>query len=97
MSARIPAGPPQGGSAQAPSTSQAAGAANPFAALGQPALEYFTDAWQRTVLLLDILRQRGNESAEHEREGCPSPSTTRCCASCRRPTARPIPPSAPSW
>lgn len=72
MSARIPAGPPQGGSAQAPSTSQAAGAANPFAALGQPALEYFTDAWQRTVLLLDILRQRGNESAEHEREGMPA-------------------------
>src|SRR5215472_16675948 len=43
----------------------------PFAAWSQAALEYGTDAWQRSVLLLDILRQRGNESAEHEREGMP--------------------------
>jgi hypothetical protein len=71
MTARIPARPPQGSSGPSPSTTQAPEAANPFAALGQPALEYFTDAWQRTVLLFDILRERGNETAEHEREGMP--------------------------
>lgn len=37
----------------------------------QPAWDYLLDAWQRGVLFFDILRQRGNESAEHEREGMP--------------------------
>lgn len=45
--------------------------ADPIGALAQPFLEYAHDAWQRHVLLLDILRQRGNLSAEHEREGMP--------------------------
>ncbi len=47
------------------------GAFAPFAAWPWAALEYGVDAWQRSVLLLDILRQRGNESCEHEREGMP--------------------------
>jgi Protein of unknown function (DUF3141) len=29
------------------------------------AVEYWVDAWQRSVLLLDVLRQRGNNSVEH--------------------------------
>ncbi|CAG2156210.1 hypothetical protein LMG31506_05632 [Cupriavidus yeoncheonensis] len=48
------------------------GAFAPFAAWPLAALEYGVDAWQRSVLLLDILRQRGNESSEHEREGMPA-------------------------
>src|ERR1700753_287180 len=28
-------------------------------------LDYWVDAWQRSVLLLDVLRQRGNNSREH--------------------------------
>jgi len=47
------------------------GAFAPFAAWPRAALEYGVDAWQRSVLLMDILRQRGNESCEHEREGMP--------------------------
>src|SRR3954447_25226091 len=29
------------------------------------AFEYWVDAWQRGVLLLDVLRQRGNNYVEH--------------------------------
>jgi len=39
----------------------------PFAA----ALEYWTDAWQRSVLTIDVLRERGNLYAEHEASGKP--------------------------
>lgn len=70
MTARERADLPRDSSATSTATSLSAHA-NPFAALAQPALEYALDAWQRTVLLLDILRQRGNESAEHELEGMP--------------------------
>src|SRR6201982_3156446 len=28
-------------------------------------LDYWVDAWQRSILLLDVLRQRGNNSIEH--------------------------------
>jgi hypothetical protein len=43
----------------------AAPTAPPDAAAAMGALAgYMTDAWQRTILLLDILRQRGNEQAE---------------------------------
>ncbi|MGC1345468.1 MAG: hypothetical protein WA863_05055 [Methyloceanibacter sp.] len=28
-------------------------------------LDYWVDAWQRSILLLDVLRQRGNNSNEH--------------------------------
>ncbi|WP_454763007.1 DUF3141 domain-containing protein [Cupriavidus campinensis] len=43
-------------------------AAHPVA---QAAWEYGVDAWQRGILFLDILRRRGNETAEHERGGMP--------------------------
>ncbi len=43
----------------------------PFFAWPWAAVEYGVDAWQRSILLQDILRQRGNESTEHEREGMP--------------------------
>jgi pimeloyl-ACP methyl ester carboxylesterase len=35
------------------------------------ATEYFTDAWQRSVLLLDVLRQRGNNYVEHNARQAP--------------------------
>ncbi len=35
------------------------------------AWSYALDAWQRSILLLDILRERGNQTFEHEREGMP--------------------------
>jgi len=40
-------------------------------ALPQAAWDYGVDAFQRMVLLLDILRERGNQTLEHEREGMP--------------------------
>src|SRR5437762_7873558 len=35
------------------------------------AVEYWVDAWQRSILLLDVLRQRGNNSAEHNARRAP--------------------------
>src|SRR3954469_18832518 len=35
------------------------------------AVEYWVDAWQRSILLLDVLRQRGNNCAEHN--SCTAP------------------------
>lgn len=32
---------------------------------------YAVDAWQRGILFMDILRRRGNQFVEHERQGCP--------------------------
>ena len=43
----------------------------PWLSWSKAAWDYGVDAWQRNVLLLDILRERGNETAEHEREGMP--------------------------
>jgi pimeloyl-ACP methyl ester carboxylesterase len=34
-------------------------------------LDYSIDAWQRSILLLDVLRQRGNNSAEHNARKAP--------------------------
>src|SRR5678816_2094752 len=34
-------------------------------------IEYSIDAWQRSILLLDVLRQRGNNSAEHNARKAP--------------------------
>jgi len=39
--------------------------------LGQDWLAYVTDAWQRYILTLDTLRQRGNNFVEHEKAGLP--------------------------
>ena len=72
MTSRIPAGPSERATGAVTRPCVSDDGANPFAASGQPALEYLADAWQRSVLLLDILRQRGNESSEHEREGMPA-------------------------
>ena len=41
----------------------------PNAALA--ATDYFTDAWQRTILTWDVLRERGNQYIEHEKSGKP--------------------------
>ena len=30
------------------------------------AIDYWTDAWQRTILTWDVLRERGNQYLEHE-------------------------------
>ena len=35
------------------------------------AVEYWVDAWQRSVLFWDVLRKRGNNSIEHMRQGKP--------------------------
>jgi len=35
------------------------------------ALEYWLDAWQRSILLLDVLRQRGNNYIEHNARKAP--------------------------
>lgn len=47
--------------------------AQDFAAHAKPTdlPEYLTDFVQRSVLFLDIMRQRGNQFVEHERAGCP--------------------------
>jgi len=34
-------------------------------------LDYWVDAWQRSILLLDVLRQRGNDCAEHNARKVP--------------------------
>ena len=33
--------------------------------------EYMLDAWQRTVLTWDVLRERGNQALDHARSGKP--------------------------
>ena len=35
------------------------------------ATAYFVDAWQRSILTLDVLRERGNQYLEHEKLGSP--------------------------
>ncbi|WP_322010479.1 DUF3141 domain-containing protein [Paraburkholderia sp. J12] len=37
----------------------------------QPLYDYLFDAWQRGVLFLDVLRERGNQTYVHEQEGMP--------------------------
>lgn len=37
----------------------------------QPLFEYLFDAWQRSVLFLDVLRERGNQTYMHEKAGMP--------------------------
>ncbi len=39
--------------------------------LGAQAFSYLIDSWQRSVLFMDVLRQRGNIYIEHEKEGKP--------------------------
>jgi hypothetical protein len=35
------------------------------------AFEYWVDAWQRSILLLDVMRQRGNAYVEHSARKAP--------------------------
>jgi uncharacterized protein DUF3141 len=35
-------------------------------------LDYWVDAWQRSILLLDVLRQRGNNCVEHNARSAPN-------------------------
>jgi len=35
-------------------------------------LDYWVDAWQRSILMLDVLRQRGNNSIEHNARKAPN-------------------------
>ncbi|WP_321923065.1 DUF3141 domain-containing protein [Paraburkholderia guartelaensis] len=37
----------------------------------QPLYDYLYDAWQRSVLFLDVLRERGNQTYVHEQAGMP--------------------------
>nr|WP_205710063.1 DUF3141 domain-containing protein [Paraburkholderia silviterrae] len=37
----------------------------------QPLFDYLFDAWQRGVLFLDVLRERGNQTYMHEKAGMP--------------------------
>ena len=39
--------------------------------LAGAATEYWIDAWQRSILTLDVLRERGNQYLEHEKSGQP--------------------------
>ena len=47
-----------------------AGPFNPWSA-ARDAMEYMIDAWQRTILTWDVLRERGNQYLEHEMSGKP--------------------------
>lgn len=61
--------------AAASATANAANAAKQAAPLvpaaAQPLYDYLFDAWQRGVLFLDVLRERGNQTYLHEQAGMP--------------------------
>ena len=46
------------------------------------AIEYWVDAWQRSILLLDVLRQRGNNYVEHNARDGTACSDLRGANSC---------------
>ncbi|WP_308012641.1 DUF3141 domain-containing protein, partial [Paraburkholderia unamae] len=56
-------------SAVTSAVNQAIESAPPTAA--QPFYDYLYDAWQRSVLFLDVLRERGNQTYVHEQAGMP--------------------------
>jgi pimeloyl-ACP methyl ester carboxylesterase len=54
-------------------SNKSAAAFSPWPFFGaNTAFEYWIDAWQRSVLVLDVLRQRGNNSAEHNARKAPN-------------------------
>jgi pimeloyl-ACP methyl ester carboxylesterase len=57
-------------SGQGSNKSAAAFSPWPFLAANS-AVEYWVDAWQRSILLLDVLRQRGNNYLEHNARKAP--------------------------
>ena len=73
MTARQPTAVTSTAEAPSPAATALAGFLPPVppTAIAHAAWEYGLDAWQRSILFLDILRQRGNETAEHERGGMP--------------------------
>ena len=44
----------------------------PFFGTANSAVEYWIDAWQRSILILDVLRQRGNNCIEHNARTAPN-------------------------
>jgi hypothetical protein len=58
--------------ATAPEAASAKQAVWPGMQLAQQAFDYWTDAWQRSVLFLDVLRQRGNNFFERAAEQVPN-------------------------
>ena len=44
----------------------------PFFDAANAAVEYWVDAWQRSILLLDVLRQRGNNYIDHNSRTVPN-------------------------
>jgi uncharacterized protein DUF3141 len=44
----------------------------PFFDTTNSAVEYWVDAWQRSILMLDVLRQRGNNCIEHNARTAPN-------------------------
>ena len=58
--------------ASAPKAVAAEMAALPGIQLVQQAFDYWTDAWQRSVLFLDVLRQRGNNYFERAAQQAPT-------------------------
>jgi pimeloyl-ACP methyl ester carboxylesterase len=52
---------------------KAANASSPWLLPGaSDLLDYWVDAWQRSILLLDVLRQRGNNCVEHNAREAPN-------------------------
>ena len=49
----------------------------PFLPAANYAAEYWIDAWQRSILLLDVLRQRGNNCLEHNARTAPGSCETK--------------------
>jgi pimeloyl-ACP methyl ester carboxylesterase len=58
-------------STNSPQESESPKAPPTFAQLSADAIEYWTDAWQRSILFWDVLRERGNQYIEHEESGKP--------------------------
>jgi pimeloyl-ACP methyl ester carboxylesterase len=44
----------------------------PFFGATNSAVDYWVDAWQRSILMLDVLRQRGNNCIEHNARKAPN-------------------------
>ncbi|MEM5325831.1 DUF3141 domain-containing protein [Paraburkholderia sp. JHI2823] len=66
-----PAALSQAASAVTSAVSRAFGSAQTAPAVAQPLYDYVYDAWQRSVLFLDALRERGNQTYVHEQAGMP--------------------------
>jgi len=54
-------------------TQKAANSSSPWQWPGaNDLLDYWVDAWQRSILLLDVLRQRGNNCIQHNARKAPN-------------------------